>query len=56
MWKVGDAKTDLSGLLLNAYNAAGMSRRQDKNLIHFVKNVNILEFGYYMWCDQAKSV
>ena len=27
-------------------NAAGMSRRQDKNVTNFVKNVNILEFGY----------
>ena len=25
-----------------------MSRRQDKNVTHFVKNVNNLEFGYYI--------
>ena len=31
------------------YNAAGVSRRQHQNLTHFVKNVNILEFGYYIW-------
>ena len=38
-----------AGGLINAYNAAGMSRRQDKNVTNLVKNVNILEFGYYIW-------
>ena len=32
---------------VNDYNVAGKSRRQDKNVTNFVKNVNILEFGYY---------
>ena len=31
--------------IVNAYNAAGMSRRQDKNVKNVVKNVNILEFS-----------
>ena len=30
------------------HNAAGVSRRQDQNLTNLVKNVNILEFGYYI--------
>ena len=33
---------------VNAYNAAGMSRRQEQNVTNLVKNVNILEFGYYI--------
>ena len=32
---------------INTYNAPGVSRRQNQNITHFVKNVNILEFGYY---------
>ena len=32
----------------NTYNAAGVSRRQDQHLTNLVKNVNILEFGYYI--------
>ena len=31
-------------LFFNAYNAAGVSRRQDQNVTNFVKNVNILKF------------
>ena len=38
----------------NAYNAACMSRRQDQNVTNFVKNVNILEFGYYIWNPYEK--
>ena len=41
---------------LNAYNAAGMSRRQDKIATNFVKNVNILEFGYYIWNPYEKCI
>ena len=33
---------------INTYNAAGVSRRQDQNVTNFVKNVNILEFDYYI--------
>ena len=31
-----------------------MSRRQYKNVTHFVKNVNNLEFGYYIWNPYKK--
>ena len=31
----------------NTYNAAGVSRRKDQNVTNLVKNVNILELGYY---------
>ena len=41
---------------LNAYNVAGMSRWQDKNVTHVVKNVNILEFGYYIWNPYEKCI
>ena len=43
-------------MCINAYNAVGMSRRQDKNVTHFVKNVNILEFGYYIWNPYEKCI
>ena len=33
-----------------------MSRRQDKNVTNFVKNVNILEFGYYIWNPYEKYI
>ena len=33
-----------------------MSRRQDKNVTNFVKNVNILEFGYYIWNPYEKCI
>ena len=38
--------------MLNTYNAAGVSRRQD----HFVKNVIILKFGYYIWNPYEKRI
>ena len=41
---------------LNAYNAAGMSRRQDKNVKNVVTNVNILEFGYFIWNPYEKCI
>ena len=41
---------------VNAYNAAGMSRRQDKTETNSVKNVNILEFGYYIWNPYEKCI
>ena len=41
---------------VNAYNAAGMSRRQDKLVTNFVKNVNILEYGYYIWNPYEKCI
>ena len=39
-----------------AYNAPGMSRRQYKNVTNFVKNVNILEFDYYIWNPYEKCI
>ena len=33
----------------------GVSRRQDQN-VSFVKNVNILEFGYYIWNHYEKCI
>ena len=42
--------------LLNAFHAAGEYRQQVKNLPHFVKNVNILEFGYYIWNPYEKCI
>ena len=33
-----------------------MSRRQDKNVTNFVKNVNIQEFGYYIWNPYEKCI
>ena len=33
-----------------------MSRRRDKNVTHFVKNINILECGYYIWNPYAKCI
>ena len=41
---------------VNTYNAAGMSRRQYQNVTNFVKNVNILEFGYYIWNPYDKCI
>ena len=41
--------------MLNTYNA-GVSRRQDKNVTNFVKNVNIPEFGYYFWNPCEKCI
>ena len=41
---------------LNTYNAAGMSRRKDQNVKKIVKNVNILEFGYYIWNPYVKCI
>ena len=41
---------------INTHNAAGVSRRQDQNVKNFVKNVNILEFGYYIWNPYEKSI
>ena len=41
---------------INPYNAAGVSRRQDQNVTNFVKNVTILEFGYYIWNPYKKCI
>ena len=41
---------------LNTYNAAGVSRRQDQNVTNLVKNVNILEFGDYIWNPYEKCI
>ena len=48
--------TNLYHTAINTYNAAGVSRRQDQNVTHFVKNVNILEFGYYIWNLYEKCI
>ena len=37
----------------NTYN---VSRRQDQNVKKIVKNVNILEFGYYIWNPYEKCI
>ena len=42
--------------VLNTYNAAGVSRRQDQNVTNFVTNINILEFGYYIWNPYEKCI
>ena len=41
---------------VNTYNAVGESRRQDQNVTNVVKNVNILEFGYYIWNSYEKCI
>ena len=41
---------------VNTYNAAGVNRRQDQNVTNFVKNVNILEFDYYIWNPYDKCI
>ena len=33
-----------------------MSRRQYQNVTNFVKNVNILEFGHYIWNPYEKYI
>ena len=33
-----------------------MSRRQDQNVTNLVKNVNVLEFGYYIWNPYEKWI
>ena len=47
--------TDLL-LPLSAFHAAGECRRQVKNLIHFVKNVKIVEFHNHIWNHHGKSI
>ena len=42
--------------LLTPYHTAGVSRRQDQNVTNFVKNVNILEFEYYIWNPDEKCI
>ena len=43
-------------VIINTYNAADVSRRQVQNVTNFVKNVNILEFGYYIWNHYEKCI
>ena len=45
-----------SPAVINTYNAAGVSRRQHQNVTNFVKNVNILEFGSYIWNHYEKCI
>ena len=42
--------------MLNTYNAAGVSRRHDQNVTNCVKNVNILEFDFYIWNPYEKCI
>ena len=37
-------------------HAAGVGRRHDQNVTNFVKNVNFLEFGYYIWNPFEKCI
>ena len=41
---------------LNTYHAAGECRRQVKNVTHFVKNVNIVEFHDHIWNHYEKYI
>ena len=41
---------------INTYNTVGVSRRQDQNVTNFVKIVNILKFGYYIWNPYEKCI
>ena len=43
-------------LNVNTYHTAGVSRRQDQNITNVVKNVNILEFCYYIWNPYEKCI
>ena len=43
-------------LILNAYNAAGVSRRQEQNVTKFVKNVEIMEFHGHIWNYHEKCI
>ena len=52
----GELSSSVAVWLLKTYNAAGMSRRQDQNLTNFVKNVNILEYGYYICNPYEKCI
>ena len=40
----------------NTYHEAGECRRQVKHLIHFVKNVKIVEFYYHIWNHHEKYI
>ena len=40
----------------NTFHAADVSRRQVKNVEKVVKNVNILEFGDYIWNHRKKCI
>ena len=41
---------------LNSHHAAGVSRRQLKNVTKLSKNVNILDFGDYIWNHHGKCI
>ena len=42
--------------LVNAFHAAGECRWQDKNVTHFVKNINIVEFHGQIWNHNEKCI
>ena len=42
--------------IFNAFHVAGECRRQVKQITNFVKDVNILEFGYYIWYPYEKCI
>ena len=46
----------LLSAFLNAFHAAGVSRRQEQNVTNFVKNVNILELGYCILNPYEKCI
>ena len=43
-------------VIINTFHAAGVSRRQVKMFTKVLKNVNILEFGDYIWNHHDKCI
>ena len=43
-------------VVINAFHAAGECRRQVKNVIKFVKNVEIVEFHDHIWNHNEKCI
>ena len=52
----GSIQDDTNCMLINAYNAAGISRRQVKNVTNFVKNVRIVEIHDHIWSHHKKYI
>ena len=40
----------------DVHASTDVSRRQYQNVTHFVKNVNIVEFGYFIWNPYEKCI
>ena len=49
-------ESEVSDSELDTYNAAGASRQHVQNVSNVVKNVNILEFGDYIWNHHGKCI